>query len=375
MFKAADNWLNYNILERSKFAKELLFTVRLPLLSDHALKYIINKHSSFSKNEDCIPILKDVLDNKKSFVRKNSNFPLTHRFCSQKSSNILICGGFDTRSHKNVGEVKQISGSNLENVKTLSSMTKDISYSDAVCLRGEIYVFGGRDENGKQIMSIEKYSPLDNCWRKISDMHDCRSSFCVCSFTDKMYIFGGFNKGSLLASSLVFDPNCASIYKWKEVSRMNEARRFAACAVFEGKIIVSGGCNIYLRNELNTVESYDVIGNEWSPMANMINNIHHHSLVAVKNKLFVIGRATNTCEVYDSACKQFVALRSNPFINLGYIKKVIRIGSKIFAFRNDRSSSLAAVSCYDVKRNTWSTISFKVAENLVGYSIANIPSF
>ena len=61
VLNAAGNWLNHNIDERSKFARKLLMKVRLPLLSEAALKFILNKHTSFSKNSECDAILKQVL--------------------------------------------------------------------------------------------------------------------------------------------------------------------------------------------------------------------------------------------------------------------------------------------------------------------------
>ena len=70
----------------------------------------------------------------------------------------------------------------------------------------------------------------------------------------------------------------------KKVAGMNEARRDAACTVFEGRIVVSGGLDINY-NKLNTVDSYDVIADEWSPMANMIQSKRYHSSVVVRNKL------------------------------------------------------------------------------------------
>ena len=51
VFRSANNWLKYNTKKRNKFAKKLLLTVRLPRLSDHALKYISNTASSFTENE------------------------------------------------------------------------------------------------------------------------------------------------------------------------------------------------------------------------------------------------------------------------------------------------------------------------------------
>ena len=61
VFNAADRWLSHNIKERSKFAKELLMKVRLPLLSQHALRRILNKSSVFSKNPKCVALLRKVL--------------------------------------------------------------------------------------------------------------------------------------------------------------------------------------------------------------------------------------------------------------------------------------------------------------------------
>ena len=50
--------------------------VRLPLLSDHALKYIINEPSLFSKNEDCFSMLKEVIEDKKHLLTEISVFSL-----------------------------------------------------------------------------------------------------------------------------------------------------------------------------------------------------------------------------------------------------------------------------------------------------------
>ena len=44
VLNAAINWLKHNIEERNKYAKQLLLKVRLPLLSEHALKYVLDKN-------------------------------------------------------------------------------------------------------------------------------------------------------------------------------------------------------------------------------------------------------------------------------------------------------------------------------------------
>ena len=49
VYNAANKWVSYNIIDRSKFAKDLLLTVRFPLLPDSTLKYIQRKTSCFLK--------------------------------------------------------------------------------------------------------------------------------------------------------------------------------------------------------------------------------------------------------------------------------------------------------------------------------------
>ena len=61
VLEAAATWLSHNIEERSKFARELLLTVRLSLLSDYALADFFQKFSSFSTNLECVELLKQVL--------------------------------------------------------------------------------------------------------------------------------------------------------------------------------------------------------------------------------------------------------------------------------------------------------------------------
>ena len=81
---------------------------------------------------------------------------------------------------------------------------------------------------------------------------------------DKIYVFGGCfynNKDDYytsINSCLQFDTKKES---WKTIARLKKARGNAACVVFNGNIVISGG----MENDnivLNTVESYDVFGDK-----------------------------------------------------------------------------------------------------------------
>ena len=385
VFNAANDWLGYNIQQRSKFAKALLQKVRVPLLSNHAINYILNKTSFFTAIDECVAIIKEALDSKGSHIHNKSCVSYTNRFCNQNKFNIYYCGGQTKRGLKIVKTVYEVDGSNLTSqFKVLPPMIKERLYAKAVCLKGEIYVFRGGvfvDNKFTTIRSVDKYSHFTKNWNAIADIYDGRAGFCVSAFMDKIFIIGGINYGVNTNSCLQFDTKAKS---WTEIAKMKEVRYHAACAVFEENVIVAGGWDIN-ENDLRSVECYDVIADEWSPMPNMIESKCGHSLVVVKNKLFVIGRGTKINEVYDKNCKKFVALKSpqifpsRNFVGMRsqseiylWLNKAISIGSKIYAVQDFKSS----IFCYDVDKDEWTVDQCDIVnKNLGRFACVKVPMF
>ena len=123
---------------------------------------------------------------------------------------------------------------------------------------------------------------------------------------------------------------------------MNKARRCVACVVFQGNIVVSGGPDND-EFKLNTVRSYDVFADKWTSMLYMIHQHFLHSLVTVKNKLFVMDEGRNNCEVFDNIGKKFVALCS---YNFSSFNKAMSIGKKIMILQY----KISLVLFYDVEK-------------------------
>ena len=382
--KAADGWLNYN-KARSKYTESILSRIRLPLLSVPALNYISDGKSCFTENEVCFNIVKAVLENKKEFPTQQLS--ISSRFCNQNNFNILFCGGSTVRNGiRNVfSDVLSIDANCIDDVKTLPPMTIARENSKAFCIKGEIYVFGGVDGNGNRIISVDKYSPVTNNWQTIGDIYDDRTGFCMCSFINDVYVVGGkrrvVNNDTLVPKyrgrqlrSIFKESSCVKFDTkrklWKEINRMNEARAEAACAVFEGKVVVSGGYNN--DGSLNTVEAYDHVGDAWSYLPNMINARFRHKSVSIKNKLFIIGGSSTTCEMFDSRCNKFVLLKPLPvsYINsLDRVNEVITIGSKLVVFGNE----CERVIYYDAENDAWSEETCGITNNLGSYSCTKVP--
>ena len=70
-----------------------------------------------------------------------------------------------------------------------------------------------------------------------------------------------------------------------EIYSRNE-RKFAACTVFEGKIVVSGGV------QSNTVESYDFYENKWTYLPSMIEYRYFHVSLGQVVKFLIVSRGS-----------------------------------------------------------------------------------
>ena len=375
VFNAADNWIAYNFEERSKFASRLLGKVRLNLLSVDALKSIIKCNVSFNKIDDVL--LTSVLKNNKSTFQKK-----TSRYCSQQMFNIVVSGGFTKRLNrsgrntvrKNNCFYEKFSVENCSDVKVIAPMKTRRENHKLVYCRGAVYVFGGVDENKKFVKSIDKYSLVTNKWENVSEMFDYRKFFCASRFIDQIFIIGGYDDYWLPSNSTL--KFCTKANKWSEVARMNEARILCSCAIYEGRVVVSGGWNYQNHNGLKTVEAYDHVSDKWSSMPNMIERRYRHSLLAMKNKLFVLGGCTenisNSCEVFDSESKKFVFLKQNStslVTKSHLVNNTFLIGSKIITLCENSKT----ISCYDVEKDEWSEETFDITEDLYCFSSTIIP--
>ena len=371
VFNAADSWLSHDITERRKFAKNLLLKVRLTLLSDHALTHLLNKSSSLTRSIESRALIENVLDGNKS------NIYYTRRYCNQNNFNVVNYEGLlGTNRMDFYKNITQFDTNSFKTVNVLPSMTKTLRHSKAVCLKGEIYVLRDLpthlfDRN----LAFEKYSAETNTWNEVASISiwDGRKGYGVCAFMDKIFIIGGwyeiygyegFYDYADTNSCLQFDTKNNS---WKEVVGMNEARSYNACAVFEGRIVVSGGRSRDDMHGSNSVEVYDVFANKWSFMPKMTRRRGNHKMRNVRNKLFVIGERTNPCEVFDKTSMKFVALKSPEFT---YSPYVVSIGRNIYVFREN-----SLTYCYDLKKNEWSTDTCKATYNTIDFSYVKLNWF
>ena len=177
--------------ERRKYAGQLLRKVRLTLLSQHELQHLLDGASSLSISKDCVNTLKEV--SMKKVLLTKSNCYYTSRCCDHNTFDVLICGGYKGRRYDAGKCAYQISTSScIKEFKRLPSMAARRCKSNAVYLRGDVYLIGGDNRLGQPIRSIEKYSCMNKTWSKLPiGMIDDRIEMSTCAFVDRIFVIGG----------------------------------------------------------------------------------------------------------------------------------------------------------------------------------------
>ena len=368
VFNIADNWITFNSEDRHVHAKDLLLKIRLPVLSDAALEYVLNKKSSFRQVEECLELINNTLEDKHSLFCKLTSLHFVHRHHDQ--FNILICGGYNRELEEYTKSIIHVDVEDIKNTKPLACWQGKTDIIETAVIKDSVIAFHV-DEIWRLTELVEMYSLTTNTWSGVCEtFDDNRQGFCICSFMNRVYIIGGHTEQYTGADTcLQFDPIDVT---WKEVGSMNAERVYAACAVFEGRIVVGGG----LWNG-GSVEVYDHIADEWSYMPNMVEETSgcRFSLVSTGSKLFAVGEKmieTVLCEVFDSKSNIFVSLNSfalDCHLDTLYLSTALSIGTKLFIVYESKGETL----CYDVETDKCFTNDFEVTKDLVAFSCVRVP--
>ena len=342
VFYAANEWISYNTKERSKFAKHLLLAVRLPILSEPALKSLMCGPYPICKSKDCKKVVENLLNKNKKFLHKLHKNSFETRYCDQNLFNILA---FDCS--KGSGSLVRINCNDVKKArpafsKLLISIKQHIA--DGFCLKGKIYILL---RINKKEMMLKKYSNKSNAWKSIV-CFKYRDGFCASVLVNNIYIIGGLSNSLAILGSCI--QHSIENNETKKGARMNRKRYLAASTTFQGKIVVSGGMLDDDFEYTNTVEVYDHIANKWQYMASMIRGKSGHSIIAIKSKLYVFKSLIEDYEVFDKVTNRFTSINTPIRSKICFVdRRTISIGSKIVFFGKEFSK----VVVYDTEMEKW----------------------
>ena len=153
-----------------------------------------------------------------------------------------------------------------------------------------IYALGG--SCGQTIFSsVERYSVHDesDSWIEVASMHIPRIGLAVCTHSRLLYAIGGFDGHRRLADVESYNPDTNI---WKREKPLLVGRSGAAAVALAECIYVIGGYasdSIEGAMQLDIVERYDTLVQQWSFVRPLNCRRSALSCVALDNRLFALG--------------------------------------------------------------------------------------
>lgn len=208
-----------------------------------------------------------------------------------------------------------------------------VTQTSAAELFGEIYVPGGRLQDGTTTNIVEVYSPTNNAWRTVASLPEPLAGGTVISNGSFLYVFGGENDTETLNTAYVYDFDANT---WRPLSGMTQVRANASGGMVNGLFYIVGGEN--QGTVLKSCERFDPSGESWETCPDMLQARTGAGAAALVNKLYVVGGTvtaeglTTTSEVYDPQSQQWQIVNT-PMQNAGKWTHpgVTRVETRIYA--------------------------------------------
>ena len=154
----------------------------------------------------------------------------------------------------------------------------------AVELFGELFVAGGRLEDGTATNVVEAYSPANDAWRTVQPLP--RPVYGAALVTDGsfLYVFGGTDGSEFFGDGYKFDPAGNS---WQPIAPLPTPRAQAAAGIIAGNLYVVGGQNNGAA--LDTCEYYQPQEDRWLECASLLTARAGAGTAVLVNKLYLVG--------------------------------------------------------------------------------------
>ena len=344
VFLAVDKWVGYSAGQRRRKALDLLKSVRLGLLSENVLSGVLSGEYTLSNIPDCKKHIQMALKGKSQTPSQPCDKGHQSRHCGSKEFDVLV---FEVQKDGKSRVIQLERGDLSKPTEVATSPLNPRAQPFSAVIDEKLYVFGGYADN-QYLPMMEVYCPASKKWENFALMPSYQEIYHSCTLMGKIYIFGAKLDDSHLFS--VFDPDTRV---WSEKTAASKFSHWSACEAYRGNVMVSGG-----RGHPHNVEAYDHFNDVWFYLPRTLEERQGHAMVAVKNKLHVIGGCHNEprpCEVYDGVNDRFTLTKTFPAMdntNTALNFRTVAVGSKILvvSFWSERHA------CYDVDKDEWSYV-------------------
>lgn len=282
VFLAVLNWLKHDLAERNKHISELMGHVRLPLVSREFLMSCVESEGLIRGDPHCKELLLEAM--KYHLLPEQRSLMCNKRTIERRPDGMkpyvfAVGGGSLFAIHNECEVYNPRSGS----WSSISPMLWKRSRMGVTSLHKQLYVVGGYD-GVSDLASAEFYNPLNNRWSYITPMGTKRSCLGICAFDGLIYACGGYDGASCLSSMERYDPLTGV---WSSCPAMNTRRRYCRLAVLDNCIYSLGGFDS--TNYQSSVERFDPRIGRWTSVPNMTARRSSCGVAAMDGFLYCIG--------------------------------------------------------------------------------------
>ncbi|XDV19329.1 hypothetical protein PO909_024816 [Leuciscus waleckii] len=380
VFKAVMSWIEAYPKHRVKLARELMGTIRFPLMTFKEFDEVMSVTSwprIGAKNvykglfKEFFSSSSDVQSNIRVYMPKDTivlvgGEKITDNFDKHRPSREMW---FSNSLQNHVGLVKKVEW------KMLGTLPEKPRFSHGVgTIRGKLYVVGGRHYYGQAdtMKCTYMYDPIQNSWQRLADMHERRGSFTVVVLDGKLYAIGGERySGVNMESVEVYCPNTNS---WSFVCPLDQALCCHAASVWNGTIFLSGGLNSQYQCLSSMILYHPERGS--TNLGEMRNDRALHCMETLGDRLYVAGGVSSdadghlvdqlVCEVYDPVANSWSAIMPIPVPHVGSASAVLE--GKVYVIggycHTANYRDIKSVHRYDPATAHWENMSVTPGPNI-----------
>jgi len=272
---AVITWANHDPELRRSVLGEVLYHVRLPLVSPYFLFDKIEEEAILSATKECRQLLDEA---KKIYVLKDrrSQFQSvrTRPRKSMAKFQVILCIGGQTynKTQRNTPDTNQA----LSAAETIQPSEVNNYLSDGGIASAML----------SNLNCVDLYDPNGNAWIKLKELPFSRySSGAVVLDAQTVWVVGGFNKDHTVLNSVIKYDHV--LEKWTRMGNMGVPRALHGLSALDGKLYAVAGFDGARRVE--TVEVYNPEDNKWSFTTPLSTPLYMVSAVGLDGFLYVAG--------------------------------------------------------------------------------------
>lgn len=197
----------------------------------------------------------------------------------------------------------------------LATKPTAVADASAVVLFGEIYVVGGRLDDGTPTDIVEVYSPTNDAWRQIQSLPQPIAGGLALTDGNFLYFVGGWDGNNYLDTAYVYD---AGSGLWRPLPPLGQARAFAVGGQLTGALYVVGGFD---GQALAVCQFFVPATQTWQECPPLLQPRAGAGATVVVNKLYVFGGGLaeggeiTFSESYDPATQTWQIINTPLFAN------------------------------------------------------------